>query len=81
MSIGSRSAPCNGDMGGAFLIPPLKARDPAEAHRASTQLELLFDLISVIAVHRHLVGADELHLVPPRPSIAVGGLGCRFGTG
>ena len=31
MSIGSRSAPCNGDMGGAFLIPPLKARDPAEA--------------------------------------------------
>jgi hypothetical protein len=45
-------------LGGAFLIPPLKARDPAEAHRASTQLEMLFDLISVIAVHRHLVGVD-----------------------
>jgi len=47
-------------MGGAFLIPPLKARDPAEAHRASTQLEMLFDLISVIAVHRHLVGVGSL---------------------
>jgi low temperature requirement protein LtrA len=38
-------------MGGrASMIPPLKARDPAEAHRVSTQLELLFDLISVIAI-------------------------------
>ena len=29
---------------------PLAARDPGEAHRASTQLELFFDLISVIAI-------------------------------
>lgn len=33
-----------------FPFAPLQARDPDEAHRASTQLELLFDLISVIAI-------------------------------
>jgi low temperature requirement protein LtrA len=34
----------------ASLISPLRPRDPAEAHRVSTQLELLFDLVSVIAI-------------------------------
>lgn len=33
-----------------FPFAPLMARDPNESHRASTQLELLFDLISVIAI-------------------------------
>lgn len=31
-------------------LPSLPARDPGEPHRASTPLELLFDLISVIAI-------------------------------
>ncbi|MFD1881430.1 low temperature requirement protein A [Paracoccus pacificus] len=31
-------------------LPPLAARDPNEHHRAATQLELFFDLISVIAI-------------------------------
>ena len=31
-------------------IRPLKARDPEEHHRAATQLELFFDLVSVIAI-------------------------------
>ena len=31
-------------------LRPLLARDPKEKHRASTQLELLFDLVSVIAI-------------------------------
>lgn len=33
-----------------MLLPSLRARDPREHHRASTQLELMFDLISVIAI-------------------------------
>lgn len=33
-----------------FRLPPLFARDPQQPHRASTPLELLFDLISVIAI-------------------------------
>lgn len=37
-------------MPGSFTFKPLLARDPHEPHRASTQLELLFDLISVIAI-------------------------------
>lgn len=32
------------------LIRPLRPRDPHEAHRAATTLELFFDLISVIAI-------------------------------
>lgn len=32
------------------LLPSLPARDPEERHRAATQLELLFDLVSVIAI-------------------------------
>lgn len=32
------------------LLPPLPSRDPDEHHRASTPLELLFDLISMIAI-------------------------------
>lgn len=30
----------------------LRPRDPGEAHRASTPLELLFDLVFVVAVSR-----------------------------
>jgi len=37
-------------MGRLSLISPLKARDPKEAHRVTTQLALFFDLISVIAI-------------------------------
>lgn len=33
-----------------FFLPPLLARDRDEPHRSSTQLELLFDLIVVIAI-------------------------------
>lgn len=33
-----------------FRLPPLFARDPQQPHRAATPLELLFDLISVIAI-------------------------------
>jgi len=32
------------------LLPSLPARDPDEHHRAATQLELVFDLVSVIAI-------------------------------
>lgn len=32
------------------VVPPLIARDPHEPHRASTPLELLFDLVTVIAI-------------------------------
>jgi low temperature requirement protein LtrA len=45
------------------------ARNTEELHRASTPLELLFDLCFVVAVSqaarelRHLVGLGELHLV------------------
>jgi len=31
-------------------IIPMRPRDTAEAHRAATPLELLFDLVSVIAI-------------------------------
>lgn len=31
-------------------LPVLKARDPGQPHRPATQLELLFDLVSVIAI-------------------------------
>ncbi|MBD1547903.1 low temperature requirement protein A [Roseibium aggregatum] len=34
----------------SLLYRPLIARNPAEAHRAATPLELLFDLVSVIAI-------------------------------
>jgi low temperature requirement protein LtrA len=46
---------------GAVRVPwrrPLAGRDPAEAHRASTPLELLFDLSFVVAVS---IAAAELH--------------------
>ena len=51
-------------------LAPLKARDPEEAHRVSTQLELLFDLISVIAISavtdglHHAISAGRVR--PPR---------------
>jgi low temperature requirement protein LtrA len=35
---------------GAFVLARLPARDPHEPHRASTQLELFFDLVTVVAV-------------------------------
>ena len=34
----------------AKLMSPLAARDPAEPHRAATQLELFYDLVSVVAI-------------------------------
>ena len=34
----------------SILLPSLSARNPKEPHRASTTLELLFDLVSVIAI-------------------------------
>ena len=40
------------------LLPPLPPRDPQEPHRASTNLELLFDLCFVVAVAQ---GAAHLH--------------------
>ncbi len=39
-------------------LPQMRPRDPAEAHRAPTSLELLFDLVFVVAVSR---AAVELH--------------------
>ena len=39
-------------------LVPMVGRDPAEAHRASTPLELLFDLSFVVAIS---VSAGELH--------------------
>src|SRR3546814_8999651 len=40
---------CSSDLT-AFLLRPLRARDPEEKHRAATPLELLYDLVLVIAV-------------------------------
>lgn len=40
----------------AFFYRPLKARSPGDAHRAATPLELLFDLVSVIAIAAAAVG-------------------------
>ncbi|PWV98770.1 low temperature requirement protein LtrA [Hoeflea marina] len=39
-----------------FFYRPLTARSPGDAHRASTPLELLFDLVSVIAIAAAAVG-------------------------
>ena len=36
--------------GTSAIMRPIKARDPQEHHRAATPLELLFDLVLVIAV-------------------------------
>jgi low temperature requirement protein LtrA len=54
-----------------FRLPPLKARDPDEPHRAATQLELFFDLISVIAIaavtaglHHAISEGDGLEKLP-----------------
>jgi low temperature requirement protein LtrA len=40
------------------LLPSLPARDSEERHRAATQLELLFDLVSVIAIAAVTAGLD-----------------------
>ncbi len=41
-----------------MTLPRMRPRDPAEPHRAPTSLELLFDLVFVVAVSR---AAVELH--------------------
>lgn len=49
------------------LMPPLHPRDPEQHHRAATPLELLFDLVSVIAIASAAVGLhhaiSEAHAV------------------
>ncbi|MCB1491292.1 MAG: low temperature requirement protein A, partial [Rhodobiaceae bacterium] len=40
----------SGPNGGRRVIAPMPPRDAGEAHRAATPLELLFDLVSVIAI-------------------------------
>lgn len=52
-------------------IRPLAPRDPSEPHRASTTLELLFDLVSVIAIaavtaglHHAISGGHGLEALP-----------------
>lgn len=49
------------------LVPPLHPRDPQEHHRAATPLELLFDLVSVIAIASAAAGLhhaiSEAHAV------------------
>lgn len=53
------------------LLLPLQPRDPKEAHRAATQLELFFDLVSVIAIasltacfHHALIEGHGLEKLP-----------------
>ena len=47
-------------------IRPLRVRDPNEGHRAATPLELLFDLVAVIAIAtaahglKHAIGHDHV---------------------
>ncbi|WP_114800590.1 low temperature requirement protein A [Moraxella canis] len=43
----------------SFYIPPIRARDTQEPHRVSTTLELLFDLVYVIAVSAAASGFYE----------------------
>jgi low temperature requirement protein LtrA len=49
------------------LVPPLHPRDPDEHHRAATPLELLFDLVSVIAIASAAAGLhhaiSEAHVI------------------
>lgn len=54
-----------------LALKPLEARDPDEAHRAATQLELFFDLVSVIAIaavtatlHHAISEAHGLDMLP-----------------
>jgi low temperature requirement protein LtrA len=56
---------------------PMAARDPAERHRASTPLELLFDLCFVVAVAQ---AAGQLHhgLADGHVAHAVGGYAMAF---
>lgn len=53
------------------LIRPLRARDPNEHHRASTTLELFFDLITVIAIAAVTAGLhhalSEGHVIEALP--------------
>lgn len=49
------------------LVPPLQPRDPQQHHRTATSLELLFDLVSVIAIASAAAGLhhaiSEAHAV------------------
>jgi low temperature requirement protein LtrA len=47
-----------GLLGGARTVASMKSRSPDEAHRASTPLELLFDLVFVVAISQ---AANGLH--------------------
>ena len=55
-------------------IVPMRLRSPDEAHRAATPLELLFDLVFVVAVAQ---SAAALYIavwprgISPRPSSAI----------
>ncbi len=51
---------------------PMRGRDPAEAHRVSTSLELLFDLCFVVAVAQ---AAAQLHHALAEGHLAVGLVG------
>ncbi len=53
------------------ILRPMRARDPGEHHRASTQLELFFDLVIVIAIasltaafHHALSDGHGLEMLP-----------------
>src|SRR6187402_3508026 len=41
---------------GARLMAPMRARSPHEPHRAATPLELLFDLVFVVAIAQAAAG-------------------------
>jgi hypothetical protein len=51
-------------MGRLSLISPLKARDPEEAHRVTTQLELFFDLART--AQAQTLGQNLLERLVPR---------------
>jgi low temperature requirement protein LtrA len=57
---------------GSRWLRPMRAREPAEAHRASTPLELFFDLCFVVAVS---LAAAGLHHALAEQHIAAGVLG------
>lgn len=55
------------------FVVPMRGRSPDEAHRASTPLELLFDLVFVVAV---ALASARLH--PVLLSITSGRACCRM---
>lgn len=65
---------------GNHMIGGLRAmvsRDPAEPHRASTPLELLFDLVFVVAVSR---ASGACTISGPRAISPRGSSGTRWGS-